>query len=123
MKNLLLLGCLLAAGPLAAQTKVKTKVKPGRNATQVSAATVARVVRTLAADDMQGRGTGQPGGLRAAQFLAGEFQRIGLQPLAGLTGFEQTFTAYQTKPEAAALVLNGQAVAPARCSLCPASPA
>ena len=113
MKKFLLLGCLLAAWPAVAQTtKTKTKVKPGRaGAAVVSSATVARVVRTLAADDMQGRGTGQPGGLKAAQFLAGEFQRIGLQPLPGASGFEQPFTVYKSQPGPIAAVLNGQPIA------------
>ena len=53
MKNLLLVGCLLAALPVAAQSKTKTTVKPGRAATpNVSAVTVSRVMRILAADDM-----------------------------------------------------------------------
>ena len=111
MRNLLLLSCLLAAAPALAQTKTKTKFKTAvSKAPAVSAATVARVVRTLAADDMQGRGTGQPGGLRAAQFLAGEFSRIGLQPLPGQTSFEQTFTAYQSQSGPATAVINGQTI-------------
>lgn len=69
------------------------------------------MVQTLAADDMQGRGTGQPGGLRTAQFLAGEFARIGLQPLPGLSSFEQTFTVYKSQPGPIAAVLNGQLIA------------
>ena len=101
MRKLLLLSCLAA---LSAQAQTKTAV---------SAATVERVLTTLAADEMEGRGTGQPGSLRAADFLAAEFQRIGLQPLPGQTSFMQEFPAYQTKPQAATAVLNGQPVAPA----------
>ena len=113
MKSLLLLSCLLVAGSLAAQTKIKTKVKPGAGkTTTVSAATVARVVRALAADDMQGRGTGQPGGLRAAQFLAAEYGRIGLQPLPGQSGFEQVLTVYQSQTSPVVAVVNGQTLAP-----------
>jgi hypothetical protein len=103
MRIALIAGWLAASiVPAAAQTK-----------TAVSAATVQRVLTTLAADDMQGRGTGQPGQLKAAQFLAAEFRRIGLQPLPGQADFNQTFNAYQTKPKAATVVLNGQPVAPA----------
>ena len=112
MKSLLFLSCLLVAGPLAAQTKIKTKVKSGAGKTTiVSAATVARVVRALAADDMQGRGTGQPGGLRAAQFLAAEYGRIGLQPLPGQSGFEQVLTVYQSQTSLVVAVVNGQTLA------------
>ena len=94
----------MAALTAAAQAQTKKNV---------SGATVERVLTTLAADDMQGRGTGQPGNLKAAEFLAAEFKRIGLQPLPGQTGFMQEFPAYQTKPQAATVVLNGQPVAPA----------
>jgi hypothetical protein len=97
---------LLAAGlgaltilPAAAQTK-----------TAVSAATVQRVLTTLAADDMGGRATGQPGQLKAAEFLAAEFKRIGLQPLPGATSFMQEFPAYESAVTSVAVTLNGVAV-------------
>ena len=109
MKSILFLGALLATLPAAAQKK---PAKPAPKATAVSAATVARVVKTLAADDMQGRGTGQPGGLKAAQFLAAEFKRIGLQPLPGQPDFEQTLTVYQGLTSPVAAVINGQTMAP-----------
>jgi hypothetical protein len=67
------------------------------------------VLTTLAADDMQGRATGQPGQLKAAEFLAGEFRRIGLQPLPGATGFMQEFPAYQTVLTSKQATLNGVA--------------
>jgi hypothetical protein len=75
----------------------------------ISEATVKRVLNTLAADDMQGRATGQPGQLKAAEFLASEFQRIGLQPLPGATGFLQEFPAYQTALTGAQATLRGVA--------------
>jgi hypothetical protein len=115
----LTLACALAVLTAPAQTRKAAKAP---EAPKVSAATVARVVRTLAADDMQGRGTGQPGGVKAAQFLAGEFQRIGLQPLPGTTGFEQVFTAYQTQPGPLSVLLNGQAVAPGKAVASSAQP-
>jgi hypothetical protein len=108
MKNFLLLGALLAALPAAAQKKVS---KPAPKATaSISAATVTRVVNSLASDDMQGRGTGQAGGAKAAQFLAAEFKRIGLKPLPGQTGYEQNFTLYKSQPGPATVVLNGQPI-------------
>lgn len=76
---------------------------------RVSGATVERVLNTLAADDMQGRATGQPGQLKAAEFLAAEFRRIGLQPLPGAAGFMQEFPAYQTALTSAQATLNGVA--------------
>ena len=97
MRVALIAGWLAASVvPAAAQTK-----------TAVSAATVQRVLTTLAADDMQGRATGQPGQLKAAQFLAGEFQRIGLQPLPGQAGFMQEFPAYESAVTSLQVTLRG----------------
>jgi len=101
MKHTLLLMSLLVVGarPAGAQRRVA----------EVSGATVARVLATLAADDMQGRASGQPGSLKAAEFLAAEFQRIGLQPLPGATGFMQEFPAYQSAVTSVTVTLNGVA--------------
>jgi len=100
MRNVLLLS-LLAAGSLPALAQTKNAV---------AGATVARVLNTLAADDMQGRATGQPGNLKAAEFLAAEFGRIGLAPLPGATGFMQEFSAYQSALTSAQVTLNGVAL-------------
>jgi hypothetical protein len=99
MRKLVLTG-LLAASMLPAVAQ---------RGARVSGATVERVLTTLAADDMQGRATGQPGQLKAAEFLAGEFRRIGLQPLPGATGFLQEFPAYQTALTSKQATLNGVA--------------
>ncbi|MCC2545283.1 M20/M25/M40 family metallo-hydrolase [Hymenobacter sp. BT175] len=77
---------------------------------QVSAATVERVARTLAADDMQGRASTQAGGQKAAQFLAAEFQQLGLQPLPGQGSFEQVFPLYQSTPAALYVTINGRTI-------------
>lgn len=98
MRKLLLLSCLAT---LSAQAQTKTTV---------SGTTVERVLTTLAADDMAGRATGQPGNLKAAEFLAAEFKRIGLQPLPGQTGFMQEFPAYQTSVTSLQVTLGGQAL-------------
>jgi Zn-dependent M28 family amino/carboxypeptidase len=45
-------------------------------------------IQVLAGDNMEGRNTGSPGHLRAARFLAGQFQRAGLKP-AGTKGYLQ----------------------------------
>ncbi|UOQ76789.1 M20/M25/M40 family metallo-hydrolase [Hymenobacter sp. 5516J-16] len=78
----------------------------------VAPATVERVIRVLAADDMQGRASGKPGAEKAARFLAAEFQRIGLQPLNGVKGFEQRFPTYEVRTEAALISINGTNVSP-----------
>jgi hypothetical protein len=101
MRIHLVAACLGALGSLPATAQTKNAV---------SAATVQRVLTTLAADDMQGRATGQPGQLKAAEFLAGEFKRIGLQPLPGATSFMQEFPAYESAVTSLAVTLDGAAV-------------
>jgi hypothetical protein len=96
---------------LALFASVQTAVSQQKAAkTKVSAVTVERVEKTLAADDMRGRGltTGAP---QAAQFLAGEFKRIGLLPLPGLTSFEQEFPVFEMENTQRQVTLNGKAVA------------
>ncbi|UYZ61647.1 M20/M25/M40 family metallo-hydrolase [Hymenobacter weizhouensis] len=88
----------------------------------VSAATVERVVRALAADDMLGRAAGQAEGQKAARFLAGEFKRIGLQPLPGAAGFEQPFEVYNVTPQPAAVVVNGNDLALNQVMMTPGPP-
>src|SRR5437016_12462783 len=46
-------------------------------------------IQVLADDKMEGRNTGSAGHLRAAQFVAGEFERAGLKP-AGTSGYLQS---------------------------------
>jgi len=77
----------------------------------IQTAEVARLVKTLSADDMQGRKTFEPGNEKAARFIAQECKRIGLQYLPGLKSYFQTFQAYQTKPGKPELTLNGKAIA------------
>jgi hypothetical protein len=71
---------------------------------------VERLIKTLSADDMQGRGTFTPGIDKAATFIEKEFKQIGLQPLAGATGFRQSFTVYRTVPAQINVTLDGKAV-------------
>ncbi|HEX8144651.1 MAG TPA: M28 family peptidase [Pyrinomonadaceae bacterium] len=47
----------------------------------VKVETIREVVTALSADEMQGRGTMQPGGEKAAQYIADRFKRLGLKPL------------------------------------------
>lgn len=52
---------------------------------------VDRLIKTLSADDMEGRGSFTPGIDKAASFIEAEFKSIGLSPLTGATGYRQTF--------------------------------
>lgn len=50
-------------------------------AASVKAETIREVTAALSADEMQGRGTAQPGGDRAATYIADRFAKLGLKPL------------------------------------------
>ena len=72
---------------------------------------VERIVRTLSADDMQGRGNFTPGIEKAAKFIEGEFKDIGLKPLEGANDYRQSFTMTRIKPGNYNVSINGKAVA------------
>ena len=70
--------------------------------------------RRLAAfshDSMQGRNTGEPGGRRAADFLAAEAARLGLRP-AGDNGYLQTVRYVERRPSTNPLVVAGTSYTP-----------
>lgn len=74
-----------------------------------SPATVSRIVHALASDDMEGRASFTPGVERAADFIAGEFERIGLQHYTD-AGYRQTFHVTRIQPAALEVALDGTAV-------------
>lgn len=47
----------------------------------INVANIKEIVNALAANEMQGRGTAQPGGDKAAAYLADRFAKLGLKPL------------------------------------------
>jgi hypothetical protein len=51
--------------------------------------TIREVVTALSADDMEGRGTGQPGGDKAATYIADRFEKLGLKPLGEKNSYFQ----------------------------------
>jgi Zn-dependent M28 family amino/carboxypeptidase len=57
---------------------------------RVDAGQVFRDVETLAADDMEGRLAGSPGGRKAREYVLRRLKEAGVAPLNG--GFERTFT-------------------------------
>ncbi len=75
-------------------------------------ADVERIIRTLSADDMQGRATFSPGIDKAAKFIEAEFKSIGLKKLPGEKSFRQNIPSmYRVKPALAEVVLDGNPVA------------
>jgi hypothetical protein len=72
---------------------------------------VERIIKTLSADDMQGRATFTPGIEKAAKFIENEFKTIGLTPLEGASGFRQSFSMVKSTPVSSSVVINGTAIA------------
>ncbi|HEY0327156.1 MAG TPA: peptidase M28, partial [Allosphingosinicella sp.] len=78
-------------------------------------------MQALASDAMKGRAAGTPGHERAAAYVAGELQRLGLEP-AGPDGYFQpiAFTEQRIDHTASSLTLSGTPVAlPATAVLSP----
>lgn len=78
--------------------------------TLISQADVTRIISTLAADDMQGRGTFTPGIEKAAQFIESEYKQIGLLPMRGDNGYRQNFTMTRITPLKAFASINGKMI-------------
>lgn len=77
----------------------------------ISEAEVTRTISTLAADDMQGRGTFTPGIEKAAQFIESEYKQTGLLPMPGNSGYRQNFTMTRITPLKAFANINGKMIA------------
>src|SRR6266508_2294060 len=59
--------------------------------------TIKEVVSALSADEMQGRGTMQPGGDKAASYIADRFAKLGLKPLGDKDSYFQTIKFRETQ--------------------------
>ncbi|MES2376856.1 MAG: M20/M25/M40 family metallo-hydrolase [Bacteroidota bacterium] len=68
---------------------------------------VERIIKTLSADDMQGRATFSPGIEKAAKFIENEYRTIGLKPMDGNSGFRQNFTMVKTVGVKTDVTING----------------
>ena len=73
----------------------------------INAKEVERIERTLAADDMRGRKTFTPDIDRAADFIATEFKKAGLQTISGNNGYKQEFVMVRPKFVSVSAVLDG----------------
>ncbi|WP_256010729.1 M20/M25/M40 family metallo-hydrolase [Desertivirga xinjiangensis] len=71
---------------------------------------IERVIRILAADDMQGRGLSGPGIEKAATFIEKEFGAIGLQTYKGSQSFRQEFPMNRIAPGQLNVKINGSPV-------------
>ena len=87
--------------PAPAKTAPSLTPAERKAAAAVKMETIRKVTTALAADDMQGRGTAQPGGDKAANYIAGRFAALGLKPLGESASYLQPikFRISQTAPE------------------------
>lgn len=69
---------------------------------------VARILKTLSADDMKGRQAFSPEIWEAADFIANEFEEIGLEPLQTEDDYLQDFTMNSVAVESANISVGGQ---------------
>ena len=99
MNKILLLLCMAVSELAFAQTAN----------TEINAQEVKRIETTLASDDMRGRKAGSPDIDRAADFIAAEFKKVGLQPLKG-NSFLQPFTMVKPKFISAKAVINNEEI-------------
>src|SRR5947207_599596 len=58
-------------------------------AARVHVETIREVTTALSSKEMEGRGTAQPGGDRAAKYIADRFAKLGLKPLGDAGGYLQ----------------------------------
>ncbi|MBS1791846.1 MAG: M28 family peptidase [Acidobacteria bacterium] len=84
--NLPLVALFLLASPLTSPSALTQQPAPGFSpaeesaAANVTAATIRAVTEKLVSKEMQGRGTAQPGALRAANYIADRLKQLGLKP-------------------------------------------
>ena len=71
---------------------------------------VTRLITTLASDEMEGRGIFSPGLEKAADFIAEEFEKAGLEYLDGMNSYEQRFPMYTLTKESLSASLNGRSL-------------
>ncbi|HKG58198.1 MAG TPA: M20/M25/M40 family metallo-hydrolase [Pyrinomonadaceae bacterium] len=88
------LGWTQAAAPATTRTLSADEQKL---VDSISIAGIKDTVNALAADDMQGRGTGQPGGDKAAAYLAARFAKLGLKPLGEKNSYLQPIKFRETQ--------------------------
>lgn len=88
------LGWTQSAAPAATRAISAAEQKLVDN---ITVASLKETVNALAADEMQGRGTAQPGGDKAAAYLADRFAKLGLKPLGDKNTYLQAIKFKETQ--------------------------
>ena len=101
MKHVILFGLLITTTFFVSAQKAEEVI----NAKEVE-----RVERTLSSDDMRGRRAFTADADRAADFIADEFKKAGLQTMSGNNGFKQEFAMIRPKFISASGNFDGEAL-------------
>src|SRR5215213_2346686 len=88
------LGWTQSAAPATTRTLTADEQKLVGN---ITIASIKETVNALAADEMQGRGTAQPGGDKAAAYLSDRFAKLGLKPLGEKNSYLQPIKFKETQ--------------------------
>ena len=101
---------LTVVGLLTACTHGSSTIGPRQAATQanVTATDLERRLFIIAHDSMMGREPGQPGNYKTAEYVAGEFRRLGLKPAGENGTYFQTVPFFRATPAASRIVVNGE---------------
>ena len=76
-----------------------------------------RIEATLSSDEMQGRRTFTPGIEKTGQFIAAEFEKIGLKKLGNSSSYLQFFAMIRPKTTAVKATMNGNTIDPKKISI------
>src|SRR5690606_8705622 len=91
---------------LSAGTCAQTNSTSAHYASQITVSSAAKHLTILASDEFEGRDTGKPGGLKAAEYIANEFRKMGL--IAPVNGYYfQEVPLVETKFEIEKFEING----------------
>lgn len=104
--------CLLLASQGTAQTASGLSDAERKLVKDISLSAIRKYATTLASDAMEGRGTMQPGGDKAAKWIAEQMKALGLRPLGDNGTYLQAVPFTETSlAEGTALKLDGNALA------------
>ena len=113
LRTLATLVILTGSLGLFAQSRTPQQLTTSDEDARALAATITvddlrRHLSTVASDEMEGRETGQPGQKRAAEYLKGEFERLGLPAIGEDEGYFQTIVFARQKWNNVELTMGGK---------------
>jgi aminopeptidase YwaD len=96
----------ITAQPVTAKRESKKERKAREQADKILVANLQQHIAVLAADSLEGRRTGTAGEMKAVNYLAAQYQKLGLKPVGTYPSFIQAFTIDEGKTVAAETYLQ-----------------